>query len=319
MKYLILANKVSESVAQVFKEYPMRSGFFNWAKVMEADMLPYNHIKDDLEKYDVVHINLAPVDWWLAFDVRKRLQNSSTKLVVNNDHVSEHWHRWNLDPNLYLQVQDCGDLVFGTEPYQVSQMIDKAICMPHPTNIKEIKIFKNRVKQKKNDVIGMFYHFYDETNLQKVLLTKSLKQDLKCKMFLYNYVKEKNKESSISEYWFDKIFQQFEFPQFCMSLMRNKMMIELAEYHTYGRATVETAALGIPTVGSDRVFSMKHNFPKLVCDPLDHRKIRELAKKVWNNSKFRQEQIDYAYNACEYFNYANCKKRMMKALDEVKK
>ena len=316
MKYLIPINKLREEILQIFREKPMRGGFYNWGAIFKAEMKEYKKI-EDLEKYDVIHVNMSPSDWWMVFDIKKRIKNSSTKLVLNNDHVSEFWYKWELDPNIYLQVQEQGDVVFGTEPYQTSQMIDRAVTMPHPTNIKDIKFLKNNFKD--SDKIGFMCHSYDKTVVQRVLMSKNLIKDLNCKTVLYNYVASNPKERAISEYWFDEIFKQFEFPQFCMSIMRNRLMLELADYHTYGRATVETAALGVPTVGSDRIFSMRHNFPELVTDPLDHRKIRKLVKKVWTNDKFRQEQIDYAYDACEYFNYKNSKERMMIELDKVAK
>jgi hypothetical protein len=315
MKYLIPVNKLREEMLQVFREKPMRSGFYNWGAIFKAEMREYNKI-DDLEKYDVIHVNMSPSDWWMVFDIKRRIKNSSTKLVLNNDHVSEFWHKWELDPNMYLQVQEQGDVVFGTEPYQTSQMIDRAVTIPHPTNIKDLKFLNNTFKD--SNKIGFMCHHYDKTIIQRVLMSKKLKSDLKCKTGLYNYVAGNPKERAISEYWFDEIYKQFEFPQFAMSVMRNKLMLELADYHTYGRATVETAALKVPTVGSDRIYSMRQNFPGLCADPYDHKRIRYLTKKLWNDEEFRQEQIDYAYDACEHFNYKNSKERMMKELDKVK-
>ena len=71
-----------------------------------------------------------------------------------------------------------------------------------------------------------------------------------------------------------------------MNLMTNKIIVELAPYHTYGRATTETACLKIPVIGSDRVFSMRHCYPQTSTDPYNHRKIREFAQKLWTDKKF---------------------------------
>ncbi|GAH29862.1 unnamed protein product, partial [marine sediment metagenome] len=49
---------------------------------------------------------------------------------------------------------------------------------PHPSNIKEMKMFKNKFK---SNNIGFLYHHYEPTVIQNVLLSKSLKDDLKCK------------------------------------------------------------------------------------------------------------------------------------------
>ena len=147
MKYLIPVNKVIDEVKQIFMETPTRSGFYNWRNVMEADMASYNSIKDNTDNWDVIHVNMNPSNWWFILELGRKLKNSSTKLVLNNDHVSEFWHRWELDPSVYLQVQECGDVVFGTEPFQTSQMIDRAFWMPHPSNIREMNIERaNKLK-----------------------------------------------------------------------------------------------------------------------------------------------------------------------------
>lgn len=316
-KYAIPTMKDQEVVAQIFQEYPMRSGFYNWAKVMKADMMPYEKLEP--EDYDVVHVNMAPTNWWFILELQRKLKNSSTKLILNNDHVSEHWYKWNWDINLYEQIQEGGDVVFGTEPYQTSQMIDRAVCMPHPSAIKEMKIFSNKFKKGSEDRFGMFFHHYDQTLVQSALLSRTLKKDTGMKSCLYNHVpRQTSNPESIYEAHFDKLYKQFEFPQFCMNLMRNKFMVELAQYHTYGRATVETAACKIPTIGSDRVDSMQRNFPFTCTDPLNHRKIREFAKHLEINN-FRKKVTEHAYYACEYYNYKNCKERMRKLIEGVRK
>jgi len=306
---------ITPEIEQIFKEYPMRSGYYNWAKVFNADIAKYDKIKERLEEYDVVHINMSPANWWMILDAEKRLRNSSTKLVVNNDHVSEHWHKWRLDPMIYLKVQECGDLVFGTEPFQTSQMIDKAVCMPHPTDTKAIKIFKNSFK---SNSVGILYHGYDPTEVQIQLMAQAIKKDLKCPVELWNYVQLKD-EKTLFKNHFDKVHNQYSFSEFCMALMRNKVLLELAPYHTYGRITTEIACLKVPVVGSDRVGSMRHNYPFTSCDPYDHRKIRGYVKDLFENDSFKQKVVDTAYENVEYYSFENCKKRMLEHLEGVRK
>ena len=91
IKYLCLVNTVTPGIKDTLKEVPARSGFYNWLFAFKGDIASYENVVDgtvNLHDYDVVHINLPPIDQVMIFDIRKRLGwNSKTKLVLNNDYV----------------------------------------------------------------------------------------------------------------------------------------------------------------------------------------------------------------------------------------
>ena len=109
IKYLCLVRKLTEPIAATLEEIPPRGGFYNWLNVFKGDLYSYDSVEDgtiDLEDYDVVHVNMPPVDQIMIPEIRKKLGwNSSTKLVLNNDHVPEVWNGFVLHPQQYHTVQ----------------------------------------------------------------------------------------------------------------------------------------------------------------------------------------------------------------------
>ena len=118
---------------------------------------------------------------------------------------------------------------------------------------------------------------------------------------------------------FDEHMSPMNYPEYVNSIMTNRFIVKLSSCHTYGRNTVDTAALGVPTMGTDRVYSMVKCFPKMIADPFDFKKQMQIADNIMNNRKWLDEQIEYASNACEFFNYDNSKKRFLDALEDARK
>jgi len=110
-----------------------------------------------------------------------------------------------------------------------------------------------------------------------------------------------------------------DYPSYLYALNSCEMVYEPTTFHTYGRNTVDTACLGIPSVGSQNVFSMKHCFPEMACDPMDINKTVTIMDKVLKDKEWLQQQLDYAKQAVEYFNYDNSRERYLTALEESRK
>lgn len=311
MKHLFVIGTETEIVKKIIYSSPQPSGSYNWINVFKSAIGNYNNIKERLEEFDVVHVNLVPSSFSMAMDASDRLKNSSTKLVFNNDYLPEIWQKWNYDPMVYFNIQKLADCVFGTEPIQVSQMIEGAHCIPHPTNTKEIKLFKGN-----GEFLSVIYNPYDKNMYNTALMTQRLKDEFKLKTKLINY--RKNEIHGLCKNYFDKIRGPLPFKEWLMELCTSKYAYLPHLFHSYNRTGVELACLGIPSVGSDRSYSLNICYPKTVCNPLDFKKTKELFKKL-ERDKFRQEVVDYAREKSEFFNYKNSKERYIKMLDEVKK
>jgi hypothetical protein len=321
IKYLHCVYKITVQMKNALDEVPRRGGMYNWMFLFQGDIAEYNSLtKEDLEKYDVIQVNLSPVDQLLVEEVKNKLGDSSVIIAANNDYVCEAWGRWGQHPLQYMQIQKVPDVVFGTEPYQVSQMIDGAHCIPHPHWISMLKHIGNDEYEEDMDGIGVLYHWWEGNSYTQSAVIERLRKEFpKIYSRLYGYTGQNDVCKQWQKVMFDEHMKLMDYPNFQRSIMRNKFVYENCQYHTYGRTTVDTAALRIPAVGTNRVFSMRHCYPEMCCDPMDAKKQMEIIRKVLKGGSWLDKQVDYAYDACEYFNYKNSKERYMKMIESVKK
>lgn len=324
LKYLCVCYGVSDKVKATLDEVPRRSGFYNWLFLFQGDIKPWKEIinkpnpKKFLEQYDVVHCNMSPIDLSIVPEIRKVLgRNSNTKLVANNDYVAEAWHRWGFHPRQYWHVQEQADMVFGTEPCQTSHMIDRAKVIPHPTWIYMLKKMKPDAIE---NTYGVLYHWWEgKTYSPAIFDMKFRKKYKKMKSKLYAYKPDVSNDKRWIKSYFNIKVPPMQFPKYIDDLMSNKFVYEPTNCHTYGRNSVDLAAIGVPMIGSDNVYSMRQCFPYTSCDPMNIDKTLEIADKLMSSNTFRDKVISYAKDACEYYNYENSKKRFLHALKESEK
>jgi len=321
LKYLHCVYKITNGMKSALEEVPKRSGMYNWMFLFKGEMVPFNELtKDYIEKFDVVQVNLSPVDQILVQEVRDKIgDNSSTLLIANNDYIAEAWGSWGSHPIYYQQVQKIPDAVFGTEPYQTSQLRDDAYCIPHPTQTKVLKHIGNDDVDDRPSVATLYHWWEGRSYTQSALLNRLKKKYPKLWTRLYAYTPQNDSCKRWQKVMFDEQMSLMKYPDFIRSLQRNRFMYENCHYHTYGRTSVDTACLRIPSVGTDRVFSMKYCFPNMVSDPMDATKQLKIMDKVLQGGEWLDEQMDYAYEKVEYFNYKNSKERYMNMIEETRK
>lgn len=131
-----------------------RPGLYNWIRAFQtsdielADMLKlwkqFEKNPEKLNKFDIIHVNLAGGDYGLASLIAPSLDDS-TKLVVNTDYAV-----MNLEPTfkqapIEMMATDIAsaDMAFGVEPFNVKLMNwlmkvtkqeKKAYLLPHPVD-----------------------------------------------------------------------------------------------------------------------------------------------------------------------------------------
>ena len=116
----------------------------------------------------------------------------------------------------------------------------------------------------------------------------------------------------------DDVKPSLEYPAYIRSLLTNRFIFENCSYHTYGRTSVDTAAMGIPTVGSNRVWSMRYCFPNMSFDPFDCKSIVNCMDKILKGGSWLDKQIDIALENVKFFDYEHAEKRYMKMVDETR-
>jgi len=316
----VLAGKtIPPHIKDCLMEQPARSGMYNWIFVHKGEINTWWSIKDKIHEYDQIQINMSPADMPVIADIRDTIDRTGakTKLILNNDYVCEKWGAWGIDPLRYDQVQRMGDMVFGTEPFQVSNMIEGTFCIPHPTNTEYVKRLGCDPATKQNSV-GFIYHWWaGETYLPHRTLEKVKEKFGLKKIKMYAYNGRNDDMAKYKGYMFDEIVPLLDFPDFAQAVQREKCLYDPNPCHTYGRNGVECALLGVPVVGSDRVFSYNLLFPDLVCDPYDFKATMEKFDIVFNQPEKLKEIMAKAKEKAEYFNYENSRKRWNDACAEA--
>ena len=300
---------------QLLKENLARTGLYQWINIFDGEIKRFGDLEEDeLEKYDVIHINLSAQDYHLPNLIRDKLgKGSSTKIVCNGDYTTELWQGSFDFPQTFKHLVKSADMVFGTEEYMVGAMEEvygrKVHMFPHPCHVKRLKILR---PDNKEDFISTIWHRYDNMTLLPYLATRN--HGLKTQLIGYNGAQDKKSYATTTMY--NRILGGTNFQEFCNQMMRSELLYEPFTLHSHGRATIDTAALGLPVVGSNRLQSMNKCYPYTAIDPYDITKSRELIQKIIKDDDFKQKVIDTARENVDYYNYKNSKERFVKALEE---
>ena len=120
MKYLLLTEGAAY-FPELLKPFE-RAGLYNWMKSFEGEVRLWGDIKkrpQDLQKYDVVHVNSYGPDQGLAHLVAQHTDSTDTKLVVNMD-ISVNYFDKDLHLGNFIKDILAADHIFGVEPTQVN-------------------------------------------------------------------------------------------------------------------------------------------------------------------------------------------------------
>jgi hypothetical protein len=96
-----------------------------------------------------------------------------------------------------------------------------------------------------------------------------------------------------------------------------KVVYDPFTFHSYSRTTVDTAAMGIPVVGSNRTQSIGICYPYTAVDPYDVKSARELIDKLLNDKEFYDLVVKTALENVEFYNHTNSKERYLLSLDDA--
>jgi len=321
LKFCYIAYEFFEDI---FKHQPMLTGCYQWQRIFNGECRNWRDIKDkaELEKYDAVMVNLDPVDCRLAREVRWMLgDSSSTQLIVNQDHAPELWqHSYQTLVDFKSAMLDA-DKVFATAPYAqelMSQLLDnrkKIWLNPHPCETHSISKIKSTYE---SDHLLVFWHRYDANAAVPYIITKDIYKTITLAGYsLSEYDKERGSNAAIIKTSFKSRIPALPFFDFLKVLKEAKAGFEPFTSYSYGRLTCDTAALGLPIVGSNRLYSMQVNYPLTCFDPFDLKSNRAALSKILTNDAFREEVSDIARYNVRYFGHDMCRDRFMEMYEGV--
>lgn len=303
MKYLLLGNSSAFKDANGPNSQKIQlSGLYQWANVFKGDIEPYWRI-EDLEKYDIVHINYTPSNIQLPTVIKDALKDSSTKIVLNVDLDVALWSR-NWAPHIINMVHEIklADIVFHVEPVGqslVHKLTNKPVHLcPHPVDVNGLYDYILPLENRE-DMIGTIFHRYTGETMTQYLSQK----DIPLRRVLFG-IHEHETKLAAKQIMYDQFISQMTFPEYIKEIAKSRMGCDLYDGFSYGRAPIEFAALGIPSVVSNRIGS-SWLFPYTIIDPFNVQKASELYTKLLTNADFADKVISTAHEKCSYYSLKN--------------
>ena len=84
IKYCLVVSKIHEGIYSCLNEIPKRGGMFNWLFAFKGDITSIDDPTFDPFKYDIIHVNLSPIDWRCVMRIRELI---GPKGKVQDDEV----------------------------------------------------------------------------------------------------------------------------------------------------------------------------------------------------------------------------------------
>jgi len=310
IKYVYVTNYIHQ---QLLEEELARTGLYQWVNVFKGEV-KYPRDIEDYNDYDIVHVNMSTQDIHLAANVRREIkEDSNTRLIVNNDYTTEMWGSAFGHPDTMSREIMNADMIFGTEYFQVTalaELVDrKVFIIPHPADVKRLKSLPELPKK---SIISTIWRRYDNNSYIPSLVTRNLGFTTQ----LIGYEKSVDSKTWLTTTLFDYVFAGTNYFDFCDQLRESEVVYDPFTFHSYNRAIVDCAALGVPVVGSNRTQSINVCYPFTKVDPYDVTAARRMIEKLATDDVFKKKVIDYAREKVEYYNHPNSMEKYLMALDE---
>jgi len=313
IKYLLVTNFIHQ---QLLEEELARTGLYQWLNVFNGEVKQPRDVIN-YKDYDIVQVNLSTQDIHLANDIREELgEKSDTKLVLNNDYTTEMWGVSFPNPStIYREVQGA-DMLVGTEFYQVTALTEisgrKCYILPHPGDIKRLK---SLAPIPKKEIITTLWRRYDRF----VYIPHLVVRNHGLTTQLIGYDKKFDKKTWLTTTLYDYVFAGTNYFEFCNQMRESRLVYDPFTFHSFSRATIDTAALKVPVVGTNRTQSMNVCYPHTIVDPYDVTTARKLITKILEDKEFHDKVVNTAYERVEFYNHENSRERYLAALSDALK
>ena len=267
--------------------------------------------KDELEEFDIIHVNMTGGNFALLNMIRDELGNSSdTKIVTNIDFDVGNWGRNFIYPTMLEKVLQCADMVFHVESHGASvleHVLKRPVpVLPHPVDVDGIDECK---KVDREPMIAVIHHRYypDATTPYWAC------RDLPLNLVLMGHLK--GNVPTLSMY--DQTIPHAPFKTMIENMSKAKFGLDLFHGYNYGRTVVEFAALAVPCVCSTTIDAGHRLFPDLVVDTFDVKKVHELFMDLLKNDDKYIDVFTQAYEKASFYSQQNCYNRFVDALEEI--
>jgi len=311
IKYVLVTNYIHQ---QLLEEELARTGLYQWINVFKGDVRYPREIVD-YNDYDIVQVNMSTQDIQLVNDIKESLdKDSKTRIILNNDYTTEMWGNAFGNPNTIAREIKNADMVFGTEYYQVTALSEltnrKIYVIPHPADVKRLKSLAP-IPQK--NIISTIWRRYDKHSYIPSLVVRNNGATTQ----LIGFDKKQDNKTWLTTTLYDYVLSATNYFDFCDQMRESIIVYDPFTFHSYNRAIVDCAALGVPVVGSNRTQAVNTCYPFTKVDPYDVTGARIMIGKLLEDEVFRKKVIDHAREVVEVYNHINSKEKYLMALEEA--
>lgn len=325
MKYLLLGDprgrdRTNKGISntRTQDEEAELSGLYLWSKAFseydDAGEIDTFWRKEDLEDYDVIHINYTPSNIQLPTVVRDELgNNSSTKLVINMDlDVARLSPNWSYHLTNMVNEMKMADHLFHVEPKGaeiLGHLIEREITVnPHPVDVSRLY---DHIRDEREPMIATIYHRYTADTLTQYIAQKNI--PLRRVLFGYNAGKH---HYVANQGMYDQIIPYTHFNNHIEEVSKAAIGCDLFNGYAFGRVPIEFAALGIPSVVSNTIGAADRLFPHTSVNPFDVLGAEELFKKLISDPDFSDMVIKTAHERCGYYSLKSSFERFTQMLED---
>lgn len=266
--------------------------------------------KEELEQYDIIHINMTSGNLALPKMVREALGDcSDTKLVVNVDFDVMQWGgNWPY-PTVLTEAVDCADMIFHVESTGASVLEHvlgrKVHTLPHPVDVNGIDKYK---KTDREPTITTMWHRY----IPDCTIPYFAQKDIPLYRVLLGYG---GKVPTLPMY--DFVYKPRGFITTIETMASATFGCDLYPGRSYGRSVVEFAALAVPCVCSNTIEASRRCFPSLSIDPFDVSGANKLFAELMDDDEKHLAVFKYAYDAAKFYSQKNCHDRMVEVIEDL--
>jgi len=312
MKYALVTKHIWKDL---LGDQLIKQGLYQWRQIFKGDVLDFNQVtKDQLEQYDIVHVNLCTNDVPVAITLGSVLKNTSVKLIVNVDYAVEMWDRMFTNVRQFLYALKSADFIFAVEPLQ-KQVLELLMgtpidLIPHPVDTKRLKEWC-LPKDKRYDFILTMYHRYDMQKLVPSMISRVAKTLQPIAVGVAD--EPLPKELYIMSGGMLAYYDYLRLLRIC------KIGVEYYSVHSHGRFASECACLKVPLVSTNFSYNSVKFYPYTTKSPSDISSMALTIKRLYEDEAFYDKVIHTAYKRVEEHNWENSKKRLLSRLEDIKK
>lgn len=320
MKYLLIGDARGRDAANegIDKDDIQLSGLYLWERAINENggkgEIDTFWRKEDLENFDVVHINYTPSNIQLPTVVREQLgKSSSTKLIINMDlDVSRLSPNWAYHLTSMVNEMRMADILFHVEPKGaeiLSHLIEMPfIVNPHPVDVTRLYDY---IRDEREPIIASIYHRYTADTLTQYIAQKNI--PLRRVLFGYNAGKH---QYVANQGMYDQIMPYMQFKEHVLEISKASIGCDLFNGYAYGRVPIEFAGLGIPAVVSNTIGAAEVLYPHTSVDPFDVKGAEALFKRLVSDVDFSDLVIRTAHEGCGNYSLKNSYQRFMQMIED---